>query len=334
MKYFVGVDIGGTWIRLALASASGSISKKVIFPTPREGDRYTIAMLIVNTVKKEFKEYLENIKAIGVGTAGPLDLAEGVVIGAPNIPIRVFELGKPLVDELKKPVIVANDCVTAVWGEKFFGLGKGRSNVVYITLSTGIGGGVIVNDLLLLGKMGNAHEIGHMVVDISGKMDCGCGGKGHWEAYASGANIPKFVYKILEEWSLTEIEKNSLIYKQYLNRMLTAETIYREAEKGDKLALKIVDEINKYNIAGFENVINVYDPEIITVGGAIALKNKRELVLDPIIRGVNESKGVVTQKPIIELTPLGEDIVLLGAIALALSPPKNLVSMLKYLEVL
>jgi len=334
MKYFVGVDIGGTWIRLALASASGSISKKVIFPTPREGDRYTIAMLIANTVKKEFKEYLENIKAIGVGTAGPLDLAEGVVIGAPNIPIRVFELGKPLVDELKKPVIVANDCVTAVWGEKFFGLGKGRSNVVYITLSTGIGGGVIVNDLLLLGKMGNAHEIGHMVVDISGKMDCGCGGKGHWEAYASGANIPKFVYKILEEWSLTEIEKNSLIYKQYLNRMLTAETIYREAEKGDKLALKIVDEINKYNIAGFENVINVYDPEIITVGGAIALKNKRELVLDPIIRGVNESKGVVTQKPIIELTPLGEDIVLLGAIALALSPPKNLVSMLKYLEVL
>jgi glucokinase len=191
-----------------------------------------------------------------------------------------------------------------------------------------------VNDLLLLGKMGNAHEIGHMVVDISGKMDCGCGGKGHWEAYASGANIPKFVYKILEEWSLTEIEKNSLIYKQYLNRMLTAETIYREAEKGDKLALKIVNEINKYNIAGFENVINVYDPEIITVGGAIALKNKRELVLDPIIRGVNESKGVVTQKPIIELTPLGEDIVLLGAIALALSPPKNLVSMLKYLEVL
>jgi glucokinase len=334
MEYFVGVDIGGTWIRLALASASGSISKKVIFPTPREGDRYTIAMLIANTVKKEFKEYLENIKAIGVGTAGPLDLAEGVVIGAPNIPIRVFELGKPLVDELKKPVIVANDCVTAVWGEKFFGLGKGRSNVVYITLSTGIGGGVIVNDLLLLGKMGNAHEIGHMVVDISGKMDCGCGGKGHWEAYASGANIPKFVYKILEEWSLTEIEKNSLIYKQYLNRMLTAETIYREAEKGDKLALKIVDEINKYNIAGFENVINVYDPEIITVGGAIALKNKRELVLDPIIRGVNESKGVVTQKPIIELTPLGEDIVLLGAIALALSPPKNLVSMLKYLEVL
>jgi glucokinase len=334
MEYFVGVDIGGTWIRLALASASGSISKKVIFPTPREGDRYTIAILIANTVKKEFKEYLENIKAIGVGTAGPLDLAEGVVIGAPNIPIRVFELGKPLVDELKKPVIVANDCVTAVWGEKFFGLGKGRSNVVYITLSTGIGGGVIVNDLLLLGKMGNAHEIGHMVVDISGKMDCGCGGKGHWEAYASGANIPKFVYKILEEWSLTEIEKNSLIYKQYLNRMLTAETIYREAEKGDKLALKIVNEINKYNIAGFENVINVYDPEIITVGGAIALKNKRELVLDPIIRGVNESKGVVTQKPIIELTPLGEDIVLLGAIALALSPPKNLVSMLKYLEVL
>jgi glucokinase len=334
MEYFVGVDVGGTWIRIALTTASGSMLRKVVFPTPREGDKYTIAMVIADTIKKEFKEYLENIKVVGIGTAGPLDLAKGSVIGAPNIPIRTFELGRPLVDEMRKPVIIANDCVAAVWGEKLFGLGKGKSNIVYITLSTGIGGGVIVNDLLLLGKMGNAHEIGHMVVDVNGKMICGCGGKGHWEAYASGANIPKFVNKLLEEWHLSEDEKRSSIYKLYEEKMLTAEAVYKEAEKGDRLALKIVNEINKYNIAGFENVINVYDPEVITVGGAIALRNKRELALDPIIKGISVSKGVVTQVPVIELTPLGEDIVLMGAIALALNPPRNLVSMLKYLETL
>lgn len=334
VDYVVGVDVGGTWIRIALASVSGSILKKVSIPTPKEGDRYTIANIISTVIKKELKEYAHNIKSVGIGTAGPLDLARGIVIGAPNIPIHVFELGKPLVEELGKSVIVANDCVAAVWGEKIFGLGRDKSNIVYITLSTGIGGGIIVNDVLLIGKMGNAHEVGHMVIDISGKMVCGCGGKGHWEAYASGANIPRFAQKLLEEWTITEEEKTSKIYELYLEGKLTAESIYKEAEKGDRLALKIVNEVNRYNVAGFENVINVYDPEIITVGGAIALKNRRELVLDPIIKGINESKGVLTAKPLIELTPLGEDIVLLGAIALALSPPKNLISMLKYIETL
>lgn len=331
-KYVVGVDIGATWIRIALASADGRIMRKTVQLTPREGDKHTIANLILEIIKKEYKEYIGSIESIGIGVAGPLDLAKGRVIGAPNVPIRTFELGLPLIETLKRPIIIANDCVAAVWGEKLFGLGRGKSNIVYITLSTGIGGGVIVNDLLLLGKMGNAHEIGHMIVDVKGRMICGCGGRGHWEAYASGANIPKFTSKLLEEWTLTEEEKKSTIFQLYRENKLTSEQIYKEAEKGDPLALKIVDEINKYNIAGFENVINIFDPEIITLGGAIALKNKRELVLNPIIKGIEESKGVVTLKPVIEITPFGDDIVLLGAIALALNAPKNLLSMLKYLE--
>ncbi|MEM4848160.1 MAG: ROK family protein, partial [Ignisphaera sp.] len=271
-KYVVGVDIGATWIRVALASADGNIVQKIITSTPREGDKYTIANLILEIIKKEFKEYVNSIESIGIGAAGPLDLAKGMVIGAPNVPIRTFELGSPLVEALRKPVIIANDCVVAVWGEKLFGLGRGKSNIVYITLSTGIGGGIVVNDILLLGKMGNAHEIGHMIVDVKGRMKCGCGGRGHWEAYASGANIPKFVSKLLEEWTLTEEEKKSTVFKLYLENKLTSEHVYKEAEKGDPLALKIVDEINKYNVAGFENVINIYDPEIIAVGGAIALR--------------------------------------------------------------
>lgn len=331
-RYVVGVDIGGTWIRVAIASLDGSILQKHVIPTPREGDRYSIANLIQSVIETRFREYIESISAIGIGTAGPLDLAKGAVIGAPNIPIHTFELGKPLVESLRKTVIVANDCVAAVWGERLFGLGRGRSNIVYITLSTGIGGGVIVNDMLLLGKMGNAHEVGHMIVDVSGKMICGCGGRGHWEAYASGANIPRFASRLIEEWSLDEKERSSPIYRAYLDRSLTSELIYREAEKGDRLALRIIEEVNRYNIAGLENVINVYDPEIVTLGGAIALKNRRDLVLEPIRRGIESSKGVLTALPLIELTPLGEDIVLLGAIALAVNPPPNLVSMLRYLQ--
>jgi len=332
-EYYIGVDIGGTWIRIAIATRDGSIIEKTVKKTPREGDRYTIANLIIETIKTSFNKYVENVKAIGIGTAGPMDLALGAVINAPNIPIRTFELAKPIQDVLKKSVIMANDCVTAVWGEKTFGLGKKYENVVYITISTGIGGGIIVNDLLLLGKMGNAHEIGHMVVDVSGKMRCGCGGYGHWEAYASGANIPKYASLLLEMWSLSDVEKESQIYKAYRDNTLSSELIYSIAKEGDKLALRIINEINKYNIAGFENVVNLYDPEIVIVGGSVALKNK-ELVIDRIREGLKKSPGIVTSLPRIEPTAFEDDIVLMGAIALAAYPPQNLVKALKYLQTL
>jgi glucokinase len=242
-------------------------------------------------------------------------------------------LARPIQEALAKPVIMANDCVTAVWGEKVFGLGKGYENVVYITISTGIGGGMIVNNLLLLGKMGNAHEIGHIVVDVSGKMRCGCGGYGHWEAYASGANIPKFASLLLREWSLSDEEKESRIYKAYKESLLSSELIYSAAKEGDRLALRIIDEVNKYNLAGFENIVNLYDPEVITVGGSVALKNK-ELVIDRIREGLKRSLGVVTPLPKIEPTAFEDDIVLIGAIALAVHPPQNLVKALKYLQAL
>jgi glucokinase len=332
-EYYIGVDVGATWIRIAIAMRNGSIIEKIVKRTPREGDRYTIANLIIEIIKTSLSNYLENVKAIGIGTAGPMDLATGVVTNAPNIPIRTFELARPIQEALAKPVIMANDCVTAVWGEKVFGLGKGYENVVYITISTGIGGGMIVNNLLLLGKMGNAHEIGHIVVDVSGIRRCGCGGSGDWEAYASGANIPKFASLLLREWSLSDEEKESRIYKAYKESLLSSELIYSAAKEGDRLALRIIDEVNKYNLAGFENIVNLYDPEVITVGGSVALKNK-ELVIDRIREGLKRSLGVVTPLPKIEPTAFEDDIVLIGAIALAVHPPQNLVKALKYLQAL
>jgi glucokinase len=331
-EYYIGIDIGGTWIRIAVASKDGVIIDRVAMRTPREGDRYTIANLITETIRASFSKYLEYVKAIGIGTAGPMDLATGVVINAPNVPIHSFEAARPIQDTLKKPVIMANDCVAAVWGEKLFGLGRGYENIVYITISTGIGGGMIVNDLLLLGKMGNAHEIGHMVIDIKGKMKCGCGGYGHWEAYAGGANIPKFASLLLEEWALSSEEKESHVYRVHKEGLLTSELLYTAAKSGDKLALKIINEINRYNVAGFENVINLYDPEIITVGGSVALQNK-ELVIDKIREGLKKSSGVVTPVPRLEPTPFERDAVLMGAIALAAKPPQNLIKALKYLQI-
>ncbi len=327
---FLGIDVGATWTRIAVADRNGSIVKKVRIPTPREGSELSLVEAIIEVLGKEFRSYMDRIEAVGIGSIGPLDLSTGSIVNPPNLPIKRIELGKPLLEHLRRPVYVANDCVAAVWGEYLYGLGKGLENVVYVTLSTGIGGGIIVDGNLLLGKKGNAHEIGHIVVDSLRRLRCGCGGYGHWEAYCGGANIPRFATYLIERWSLGTEEKRSKVYQQYLEGSIRTETIFDEAKRGDPLARKIVEEINRVNVAGFESVINLYDPELIVVGGSIALNNP-ELVLEPI-KGIEYGRGALNEIPRIELTTFGDDVVLVGAIAIASNPPKNLVKKLRYLE--
>jgi len=330
-RLFVGIDVGATWLRIGLADAEGRILEKIVIRTPREGDEYAVARSIENVIREKFVSLLDSIEAIGIGTIGPLDLRRGWVINTPNLPIKNFSLGPYLVEAFKKPVYMANDCVAAVWGEHVFGAAIGKRNAVYITISTGLGGGVIVDGRLLIGKRGNAHEIGHIVVDVERKLQCGCGSYGHWEAYASGANIPRFAAYFIETQSLSSEEKESPVYKAYQDGRLSAELIYSEAYRGDRLALKIVNEINRYNVAGIESVINVYDPEVITLGGSVVLKNI-ELVAKPIIEHFKNAKGLVTDPPEILVTPLKDDVVLVGAVAIALKPPRELVEMLDYLK--
>lgn len=332
MRLFIGIDIGATWTRIALADASGSILKKVAFRTPRTGEEDAIPRAIIETIRSEFGQHLENVERIGVGSIGPLDLSKGAVTGAPNVPTRRFEIARPIMEELKKPVYVANDCVAAIWGERMFGAARDVENAVYITLSTGIGGGIILNGTLLLGKRGNGHEIGHIVVDSQRIMRCNCGGYGHWEAYCGGASIPRYAAYLLERMDISAEERErSRVYKAFTENALSTELIYSAAKEGDPIAIKIVSEINKFNIAGFESVVNIYDPEIIIVGGSIALNNP-ELVVEPIKSVIESGRGLLTDPPRILLTPLGGDACLLGAIAIAISPPNELVKLLKYLS--
>ncbi|MCS7128520.1 MAG: ROK family protein [Sulfolobales archaeon] len=331
LKLLIGIDIGATWTRVALSKPSGEVLSRTSFKTPRSGGRRTVAEAIIDEVKRSLSKHLHNVEAIGVGTIGPLDLSSGIVFNAANLPIKTFDVAQPLMEELGKPVIMANDCTAAVWGEYVFGVGKNVENLIYVTISTGIGGGVIVDGNLLVGKSGNAHEIGHIVVDASGKMTCGCGGRGHWEAYSSGANMPRLASRLIEEWSLSNLEKMSKVYESYTSNNLSPELIYAEAKNNDLLALRILLEVNKYNAAGFESIINTYDPELITIGGSIALNNP-ELVIEPIVSYLKNTKGLLTQFPSIRQTELGGDIVLIGAIALAAMPPRNLLKRLKYLS--
>ncbi|NPA97021.1 MAG: ROK family protein [Crenarchaeota archaeon] len=330
MKLFLGIDIGATWTRLALHDGS-SIVRKVVFRTPRETDSYCISNAIISAIRSELRDYVDSIAAVGIGSIGPLDLRRGIIVGAPNIPAKRVELARPLLEELRKPVYLANDCVAAVWGEKSFGAGKGCENIVYVTISTGIGGGMIINGALLLGKMGNGHEIGHTVVDVDRRLRCNCGGYGHWEAYCSGANIPRFASYLIERVPSIHEYRSSKLYALWEEGKLRSEDVYRLAREGDPLARLVVSEITKLNIAGFENVVNLYDPEVITVGGSVALNNV-DLVIEPVKQAIESGRGIVTEPPRLVPTPLGGDAVLLGAVAIAMDPPPQLVKLLEYLS--
>mgnify|MGYP000191496459 CR=1 FL=1 len=320
MPYVLGVDIGATWLRVALADEKGRIIDRAKERTPKKGEPELISKIIINVVEQLMKKNnVEKIEAIGVGSIGPMDLNKGILTKPANIDIENIPIVDPLSERFKAPTYLVNDCTAGVVGEKVFGLGKETDNLVYITLSSGIGGGAIVDGNLLFGKDGNAVEIGHTVVDMEGKLKCGCGAYGHWEAYASGVNIPRFAKLLIEEKFGIESFKKSVLYKKTKGDInaITSEMVYTSAKEGDELALKITREIGRINAIGFANATNVYDPELITVGGSIALKNV-ELVIKPIQENIE--KYLVNRKPRIEITPLGDDIVLYGAIALALHP--------------
>ncbi len=328
MRLAIAIDVGATNLRVALGDEEGRLLKKLVERTTRVGDEYAVVNQISSMIHKLVSaSELERVVAIGVGTIGPLDIRRGRVVKAPNLPFEVIELGAPLHEMLRKPVYILNDCVAAVWGEKIFGAGKNVRNLVYVTISTGIGAGVIVDDVLLLGKDGNAHEVGHTVVDIAGTMVCGCGKRGHWEAYCSGANIPKFAKYLMDNMP-REVVSRSKLYSAYVRGELSAELVYSVAKEGDEVALKIVEEIGRINAIGFANIVSTYDPELITVGGSVVLKNP-ELTIPYIRKYIHEY--TVNRVPEIILTPLGEDVVLYGALAAALKPPETLLRLIQYM---
>jgi len=197
---YAGIDIGATWTRIAIADNNGKIISKTRIETLKKNETKEEMLLRLESALRDIMRIADtkHLEAIGVGSIGPLDMKKGVILHTPNLPIENIPIGSYLSKKFDSHTYVVNDCIAAVVGEKYFGAGKDVENLVYITLSSGIGGGAIVDGNILFGKDGNAVEIGHIVVDYRGSLRCGCGGYGHWEAYTSGKNIGRFVSYLLE----------------------------------------------------------------------------------------------------------------------------------------
>ena len=316
--HLIGVDLGGTRVRVVLSDEKGNFIEKRREEVDKR-NAHAIADQIVKLTRFLCAKHgfdVKSLRGVGIVSAGPLIQEEGVLFKPPNLPFDRVPITKPITEKLGIPACLINDCAGAVLGEKMFGAAKGLDNCVYITISTGLGCGAIVNGTLLLGKDGNAHEVGHFVIDSQGRLTCGCGRRGHWEAYCSGRNIPNYVRMRLREIRVKKV-KESLLFKTLegdLSRLVAAD-LFACAKRGDGLSVKFINEIGVLNAMGFASVINAYDPSMITVGGTVTLRNKK-MILSPIKKYVKDY--AINRVPKIMVTPLGQNVGVYGAVATAL----------------
>jgi len=305
---YVAVDIGATNIRIACGDESG-MRRKLQEATDKANGPSGVSQQIIRMIRG-----LEAAPtAIAVGSIGPIDRTRGMITNTPNYPFKNIQIKEPLRAAFDAPVEIMNDCSAGVLGEHTFGAGTETDNLFYVTMSTGLGGGAIVDGHLLNGKDGNAVEIGHLTIHPQSTVMCGCGCPGHWEAFSGGKNMPHYARTLLRGRNWRDSLLGDLCGGN--PETMTTEMIFDAARQGDEHAALVVEEIGKVNAVGFADIVNAFDPELITVGGSIALNNP-SLVLTPIERHI--TRHVINRVPRIMITPLGEDVVLYGALAAAM----------------
>lgn len=305
MKKVIAIDLGATHLRVAVVNEKGKVATKNRESLNKSGEsNKAISKQMINQIAPLIEEY--DPQAITIGSIGPLDLKKGAIVNTPNVKFNLIPIKEPLESEFNLSVKLFNDCQAAVWGEATYGAGKDLQNVVYITISTGIGGGAVVDNHLLKGVNNNAVEIGHQIVEEKYDFKCSCGkGKGHWEGIASGENLPRFFKAWLDKNNL-EVDFDPTDSKAILGQAENNETVK-----------SFVKELGKINARAISNIIVAYSPALITIGGAVTL-NHPKIILDPIKDNIDH----FLKEPKIKITPLGEEITLIGATASHFYPPQ------------
>ena len=256
--YVAAVDLGATNLRAGIIDEEGKIlefSQKEVKDLTSAAD---IQLLISDMILDLSRSTGITPKAIGISTAGPVDLKTGSVVGSPNMKCERIFLTGPLQERFSIPVRMITDCKAGVLGEYHFGGAKNAATLVFLSFSTGIGAGVLELGKLLCGSNGNASEAGHFLVDTTWNLPCGCGGFGHWEAYASGTGIPNF----FRVWSDDRIDCAP-------NPSMNAGQILYAADHGSPLFCEFTDELAKINGRGLSSVVAAYNPDLIVLDGPI-----------------------------------------------------------------
>jgi len=315
-KLILGLDIGGTKIATALATAQGEIRARGYSPTLAQAGPEAVTNSILAAIDETMcsgKIESSQLLGIGLAVAGAIDSDSGRVIFSPNIPGWCeVSLGELIEQRFGVPTYLGNDANLAALGEWCFGVKKSVANLIYITVSTGIGGGIVANGKLYTGVCGTAGEIGHMTIDVNGPR-CNCGNIGCWETLASGTALAREAVRQISQGTRTAIIDRA---DGDLSK-IDAKLVFLAAQRGDELAKELISRLGYYLGVGLVNLVNIFNPELILIGGGVAKMG--DLLLQPAInivreRAFSKSANAVEIKPAL----LGDDSGVLGAVAFVL----------------
>lgn len=307
----VAVDLGGTRCRVALVGRQGDLHHRREFPTESEEGPDDILQRIAAAIKTAIAAAPPGAQVVGVGLVvpGPVDPWRGIIYQAPNLP--GWE-DLPLADRLEAlcglPVRVGNDANLAALGEHRFGAGRGVSHLIYLTVSTGVGGGMIVEDRLLLGSRGVAGEPGHMTIDLPGER-CNCGNYGCLETLASGTAIARHAAAALAAGRRSVLGRPG--------DHPTAADVARAAAANDPLAVELLENAARALGVGIVNLLHLFDPRLVVLGGGVSRAGERWW---RVVRAEVERRAMPVYLKGLQIVPaaLGDDAGLFGAAAMLL----------------
>lgn len=300
--YVLGLDIGGTKIAAGIVDGGGQARSFLVESTrAEEGPESGLERLFAlgRAAVDEAGVDWEEVAAVGIGAGGPLDTARGVLVAPPHLPgWREVPIVSMAEGAFRKPVVLENDATAAAAGEHRYGAGAGTSHMVYLTISTGVGGGVVIDGRLYRGASGNGGELGHVTVDCDGRPCRGCGRRGCLEAYVSGTSIAERA----REAGMGEVN---------------AGEVATAARAGDAVACRVWGETADALGCGLTSIVNLFEPQLVVLGGGV-VTGVGELLLGPVRERVRaEAMGPAGRAAEIVAAALGPHVGVVGAAAIA-----------------
>jgi glucokinase len=310
-EFVFAADLGGTHLRVALVDRDGKLYCRQMQSTPQAEKPTEIVRALIDAVhacESSAREQGGAISAVSVVVPGTVNVADGVVVKAPNVPcLDGFRLAAALESELEWPVILENDANAAAIGELWRGAGQGYRTLICVTLGTGVGGGIILDGKPWRGVDGSAAEIGHIGVDPFAGVPCMCGSRGCLEVYASATAIVRMTREARPRYP------NSILHN---TEDLTSKKVYEAGKEGDELAIEVFRRMGVYLGIGLASLINVLNPEIVVIGGG--LSNGWDLFEKHMHQQVLERAFPIPARRVkIVRAQCGDDAGLLGAAKLA-----------------
>lgn len=310
--YYIGIDLGGTNIAAGLVNEDGKIVKYKSIPTLKERGIEFICQDMIGLCKTFMEENnltAKDIYSIGIGTPGLIDSDNGIIVYSNNIMVENFAIGPVMQESLGISVYVGNDADCAALGEVTSGIAKGCNNAIILTLGTGVGGGLIINGKIFNGSFPGGGELGHQVI-IQGGRRCTCGRDGCLESYASATGL------ITDAKEAATAHPDSILNQLVGGDMdkMNAKIPFDAADLGDEIGKKVVEQYMGYLATGIANLINVFKPEMIILGGGVA--KQKDNLTKPLLKMVKKEvySGDLLTK--IEVALLGNDAGIIGAAVL------------------